>query len=341
MAFLSEQAEAPEYARFRAAVDKEGRDWRSWPARWRTGGIPASAMDSAEYRFHLYVQQRFREQLHRIADGNDGRQAGLYLDLPLGANPAGYDVWSNPGLFAEGVGLGAPPDGFHSEGQDWGLAPILPLASRATGHAHYRAVVRESMRYAKWLRMDHVMGLHRQYWVPAGASGQEGVYVRQPSEELHAILRLESHREKTVLVGEDLGTVPPEVRIAMDAGGIRRMYVVPFEIEAEGAPGLRPVPEGALATLNTHDLPPFASSWDDPKLRGAIRATVEGVLPPDADDAMPALGGILSHLGRSRAGMVIVNLEDLWLERRRQNVPGGSDPESWRRRARLSLEEFF
>ncbi len=347
MAFLREQTEATEYSRFRAAMDREGRDWRSWPREWRSGGIPASAMDPAEYRFHLYVQQRFREQLLRVAEGSNGREAGLYLDLPLGAHPTGYDVWSNPGLFAEGIGLGAPPDGFHSEGQDWGLSPILPLASRATGHAHYRAVVRESMRYAKWLRIDHVMGLHRQYWVPAGASANAGVYVRQPSEELHAIVRLESHRQGTVLVGEDLGTVPPEVRRAMDAGGIRRMYVVPFEIEAEGSRGLRPVPEGALAALNTHDLPPFAVAWEEPELQAALRAGIGVVLPPVEDggegvrEALPALGGILSHLGRSRAGMVMVSLEDLWLERRPQNVPGGTDPESWRRRARLSLEEFM
>ncbi|MEX2530718.1 MAG: 1,4-alpha-glucan branching protein GlgB [Gemmatimonadota bacterium] len=337
-AFLGEQPEAPEYARFRAAIARSGQDWTSWPTAWRSGGIPASAMDSKEYRFHLYVQQRFREQLRSIAEGRGGR-AGLYLDLPLGAHPGGYDVWVNSGLFAEGVGLGAPPDSFHSEGQDWGLAPIRPRESRASGHAHFRAVVRESMRYARWLRIDHVMGLHRQYWVPAGVPADAGVYVRHPAEELHAILRLESHRAGTMLVGEDLGTVPAEVRRTMDARGIRRMFVVPFEVEAER--GLRSVPEGAVASLNTHDLATFATTWKDPGVRDALAAIPGVVLPPEGDDALPALGAILSLLGRSRAGMVMVNLEDLWLEEEQQNSPGGAAAESWRRRARLSFEEFM
>lgn len=352
--FLHRNPQAEAYASFRAALARRGDRWAHWPREWREGGIPPSEQDRSQRRFHLYVQFRFQEQLGEVAavDGPDG--AGLYLDLPLGAHPDGFDTWAHPGLLGTGASLGAPPDAFHRGGQDWGLPPILPEAARLDGHRHFRQVLQGLLPRSRYLRIDHVMGLHRLYWVPRGADAAAGVYVRNPSEELLAILTLESHRHQTVLVGEDLGTVPEGVRRDMDARGLRRMFVVPFELGPEAPPprpSLKPVPPGAVASLNTHDMATFAAHWADEGTRRRLReVAVDGGASgrflsgreahPGWPEALRVLRGILDRLGRSSAGLVLVNLEDLWLEEAPQNVPGTPGVENWRRKARMSLEEF-
>jgi 4-alpha-glucanotransferase len=261
------------------------------------------------------------------------------------------------------MSVGAPPDLFFTKGQNWGFPPLDPDAARARQHAYFRASIRNHVTHAGILRIDHHMGLHRLFWIPEGGEAKDGVYIRYPEDELYAILLIESNREKCVLVGEDLGTVPEYVPRMMNKHGIRRMYVVQYELKPEGdAPAGNP-PRESVASINTHDMPTFAGFWeakdvDDRVEQGLLdergakkeRATrqamrerftsflkARGLLQDDADDRLPILDAILGFLSESEAEIVLVNLEDLWLEREPQNVPGVPD-KSWRRRFRLDLD---
>ena len=223
------------------------------------------------------------------------------------------------------------------------------------------------MRFAGVLRVDHLMGLHRLYWIPQGFGGDQGVYVRYPAEELYAILCLESQRSRTAVVGEDLGTVPGYVRQGMADHGLRRMYVAQFEYRGEGSPPYDAPARQSVASLNTHDTAMFASFWtgrdiDDQAALGLLdedhaedarrrrRRLKQSLLShlrklrlvkgrqPSADAVLRAC---LNVLGASAAECVIVTLEDLWGETDPQNTPGtGQECPNWTRRARLSLEQI-
>lgn len=388
LSFARERPELVGYAGFRAAIERHGPDWwgRNKGAREPDLGILQDPIDPS-VQYHLYAQWLTGQQIEGGAsDIVEGGKAELYLDLPLGCHALGYDPWRWPELFAERVSVGAPPDDLAKDGQNWGFPPLQPHASRADAHGHWRAALRTLLRPAGALRVDHVMALHRLYWIPDGMPATEGVYVRYPAEELYALLALESHRHRCRIVGEDLGTVPEEVREAMDRNGLLRMYVLPFELTDAGGP--RPVPEAVQASLGTHDTATFAGHVRGVDLR---RREAEDTLEPDAaraehqdrrdsvfrlerwleqeghlagPDAVsegqagrrPAAGeprepddaelrelllGCLRFLGGSSARLLLVNLEDLWLEERPQNVPGtGSEGGSWRGRARHRLEEL-
>jgi 4-alpha-glucanotransferase len=185
----------------------------------------------------------------------------LYLDMPLGAHGDGYDVWRYRELFALGASGGAPPDPVFTQGQDWGFAPVHPQRSRERGHAYLRAYLRHHLRHAGMLRIDHVMGLHRLYWVPRGQPASQGAYVTYPAEEVYAMLSIESHRHQAVIVGEDLGTVPPEVSRSLKRHAVGGMFVAQYEFCLPPKPVLRPVPRNVVASLNTHDMPPFHAYW--------------------------------------------------------------------------------
>lgn len=362
--FLEEDSRVEDYARFRATVEHRRESWRAWPPRLRDGTLCEGDYDPAAARYHLYVQWLANRQLGTLAERARGSGAGLYLDLPLGIHPDGYDAWRERALFAPAVSAGAPPDAFFTRGQDWGFPPLNPTAVREQGYGYTIACLRNHFRFAGILRLDHVMALHRLFWVPHGLEPREGVYVRYPAEELYAILCLESHRHGTLVVGEDLGTVPPGVREAMGRHGIHRTYVVQFEATTERRRPLPPVPRMAVASANTHDMPTFAAFWEglDIEDRAALGllqgAEVErerdqrraltralarflkqrGRLASEAK-TQAALRGCLSYLGASAARIVLVNLEDLWLETRPQNVPGTTtERPNWRRKARYDLE---
>ncbi|MEJ2678898.1 MAG: 4-alpha-glucanotransferase, partial [Gemmatimonadota bacterium] len=366
--YLDEHPGAEDYARFRAAGEAHGADWRQWPEPLRQGDIPEGRFDAETFRYHLYAQWTMEQQMGELAARAAEDGVGLYLDLPLGVHPCGYDVWRERGLFASGVTGGAPPDPFFARGQDWGFRPLHPEHARRAGHRYTIGCLRHHMRHAAALRVDHVMGLHRLFWVPEGADARDGVYVRYPAEELYAILSLESHREGTAVVGEDLGTVPPGVREAMAERGVHRCYVVQFEVHPDKHQALAEVPAGAAASLDTHDTPTFGAYWRgrdvaerrdagdlDPdgaereaeardEVRRAIGRFLGGRRTPDASagsDAEAALRGLLRYLGDSDAGLVLVALEDLWLEERPQNRPGRDDPWNWRRRMRRDLDAIM
>jgi 4-alpha-glucanotransferase len=185
-----------------------------------------------------------------------------YLDLPLGVHPHSYDIWRERGAFVLDASGGAPPDAVFTGGQDWGFPPLHPEAIRQQRYRYYIATLRHQLRHTDLLRIDHVMGLHRLYWIPNGLAPRDGVYVRYPSNELYAILSLESHRHRTPIVGENLGTVPTYVNSTMARHSLHRMYVAQYELVGSVRKTLRAVPRDAVASLNTHDIAPFAAFWE-------------------------------------------------------------------------------
>ena len=322
-----DRATVERYARFRGQRDADA---------------DRSDMGTAT-RYHLYAQVLAREQIDQLTR-REGTFTGLYLDLPLGTHPDGFDRAEDPELYAPATSVGAPPDPFFDQGQNWGFPPMDPHRLRERGHRPWADAFAHLARAARAVRIDHVMGLHRLFWIPADVSATDGVYVRYPAHELHAVLAVESHRAGIEVVGEDLGTVPDEVRAALDAGSVRRMYVVPFHLErdwtdpapADGPPPpLEPVPPGAVASLGTHDMAPFAAWWSE-----RVRARTGDATPPSPEQLEDVRQRLLDALAESPARMVLIDLEDLWLEHRPQNVPGTASDANWRRKAARSLDEI-
>ena len=372
--FLALYPDAEHYARFRATCERQGRGWPVWPQRQRDGELQSHDFDEDVARYHLYAQFALHGQLEVLAQRSRVEGSALYLDMPLGVHPDSFDVWSRPDLFVTGVSAGAPPDAFFTKGQNWGFPPLHPRTMREDRYGYWRRVLRTQFRYAAMLRIDHVMSLHRLFFVPAGFAASDGVYVRYPQEELYAALTIESQRQRSAVVGEDLGTVPGEVRKSMKRHGVKRMFVVQFEATPADPPIGDP-PAAAVASLNTHDMPTFAAFWNglDAELRHelgllteaevgeqrAARAVLARSLAehlrradqldhglvdrmlqrtPDTTEALPAL---LAWLAHSRAEILLLNLEDLWLEEQPQNVPGtGPEKPNWRRRMRYTLQEM-
>lgn len=374
--WLAGRPDAADFARFMAGRVAWGGDWRTWPEPARSGRVPAGAVDGRVVRRHLFGQWQAARQLERLGAGPAApSDAVLYLDVPLGAHPDGYDAWRHRELFVDGVSAGAPPDDFFRGGQDWGLPPLHPERIRQDGYAHVAAALRHAMGPAGLVRIDHVMQLHRLFWVPAGARPADGVYVRYPAEELAAVVAVESARARCEVSGEDLGTVPDAVRELMDRQGIRRSAVLGFELDraADGGTETDPaaaVPPGAVATVETHDMVPLAGlrrAYDleerarlgllDAAELERLRARREtafanldlryGIerepdLRPSAgsDEPDPLLGPLLAALGGSRAGIVLVPLDDLFGIRQPQNVPGTrTERPNWRRRLPAPLAD--
>ena len=261
-AYLAAHPEVDDYARFRAITDRLGAPWPDWPEQPRAGHITEVDYDPAAWRYHAYAQWAAAEQLATLRAAAQEAGARLYLDLPLGVHPAGYDVWRERAAFAQGVSGGAPPDMFFTGGQVWGFPPLHPEGIRRQHYRYFIAALRHHLRVAGLLRIDHVMGLHRLYWVPAGCSAREGVYVRYRPEELYAVLCIESHRHQAAVVGEDLGIVPGVVRETMARHGLLRLYTALYEARPDDQHALSPVPAHALASVETHDMPTWAGFWE-------------------------------------------------------------------------------
>jgi 4-alpha-glucanotransferase len=379
--FLAARPELADYAAFRAVGDRRGESWQAWPERLREGSLAAADYDEEDYRYHLWVQWAMEQQLEQAA-GQDRREApehpgrpggagaGLYLDMPVGVHGSGYDVWHERDVFAAGASAGAPPDAFFTKGQDWGFPPLRPERLRERGYDYLIASLRHHLRHADVLRLDHVMQLHRLFWVPRGLGPAGGVYVRYPHEELYAVLALESHRHRAMIVGENLGTVPPEVNESMARHGVLGMYVMQYELAPGGGGLQREPPAASVASLNTHDMPTFRGFWegrdvDDlqalgffderqaseerqrraaqrQQLVGSVLAHWPGAWDGISDPYPLVLRACLEYLAASPARIVLVNLEDLWQETEPQNVPGTTEDQrpNWRRKARLTFEEM-
>ncbi len=365
--FVRSRPELEDYARFRAVCDKTNQSWHVWPARLRNGRLKKGDFDDRTRRFHLYIQWLAQEQIDSAIAHCRERGVQFYLDLPLGVHPDGYDVWRERDSFALNASAGAPPDSFFTLGQNWSFAPLHPQRIREQRYRYVIDYLRFQMRHTGLLRIDHVMGLHRLYWIPEGFDPTDGVYVSYNAEEMHAILSLESHRHKTSLIGENLGTVPPEVNDAMHRHGMRGMYVVQYQQRADANNALENPVRQTVASLNTHDLPTFAAHWkgleildhaklglvekdevtrkrsERRKLNQALATFLRSKhLLKGKADLENTLHAVLNWLAASPTEIVLVNLEDLLLEEQPQNMPGTYlERPNWRRKAAVPLEEIF
>lgn len=365
--FLRSRPEVWDYARFRATQEQRGETWMQWPERLRDGELQESDCRREFEQYHLYVQWLAQEQMSRVSQKAKTNGVTLYLDLPLGTHRDGYDCWRHQNAFALAVSGGAPPDPVFTQGQNWGFAPLHPQRSREQGHAYFAGCVRHHLRHAGMLRFDHVMGLHRLYWAPNGQSAAHGAYVSYPAEEFYAILSIESHRHRAVMVGENLGTVPPEVNRSLKRHSVAGMFVGQYEFRPPPGPVLRTAPAAAVASLNTHDMPPF-EAWlegldiadrrelgllkkaEVPRELRARKKIVRRLIKmlssvrrlSDNGTGVGAVArALLAHLASGPAQWELVNLEDLWSETLSQNVPGTSTERiNWRRKTRLSLEQI-
>jgi 4-alpha-glucanotransferase len=362
--FIAGRPQLEDYARFRAVGEQRRGPWPTWPTALRDGTIREGDYDEEARRYHLYAQWLVDEQLHGLAERAGVAGPGLYLDLPLGVNPDSYDVWREREAFATGMAAGAPPDPFFAKGQNWGFPPLQPRQIRKQGYRYVAGYIRHHMRLAGVLRIDHMMGLHRLFWIPHGMDASKGVYVQYAADELYAVYCLESHRHRCALVGEDLGTVPPEVPPAMARHNVRRMYVLQYGIQPEHDGHINPVIPGSVASANTHDMPPFAAFLQgldiqdrvdlgvlDPGVaeheRRSRQALVDAMIRfferegwlRDSREPQAILRACLKFMSAGPAMVVLTNLEDLWLETQPQNVPGTwRERPNWRRRAKYALE---
>jgi len=356
-----------DYAAFRAKVEREGAPWEFWPADPRDGKLGVGDYDEKVKQYHLYVQWQAEEQMRALAAKTRNGGPALYLDFPLGVNRDGYDVWRERQVFALDVSGGAPPDSFFTKGQNWGFPPLHPDGLRQQGYRYYIDCLRHHLQYAGMLRIDHVMGLHRLFWIPRGFGPSEAVYVHYRADEFYAILSLESHRYQVQIVGENLGTVPPYVNTALAKHRIHGMHVSQFCVTADPQRALQEPARDDVASLNTHDTPTFAGFWQGNDIedrlalgllsqleaqsaqedRASIREALvtylksRGRLAGESTESLEILRAWLSQLASGEAYLLLLNLEDLWLEPFPQNVPGTwEERPNWRRKGRFSLDEI-
>jgi (1->4)-alpha-D-glucan 1-alpha-D-glucosylmutase len=326
------------FARFRDAPRAtEFERFRSDDVR-RHAAWEAKCAGDADPQYYEYLQWQTDAQLAHCAERADalGMPIGLYLDIAVSVDRTGSEVAAHPELFARRASLGAPPDAFNPRGQDWGLPPPRPDRMRAGGYALFRRTLAANMRHAGAIRIDHVMQLARLYWVPAGFGATEGAYVQYPLEELMAVLAEESRRHRCMVIGEDLGTVPPQVREAMARAGVPGMRLLRFERDAQGA--FRPpqdYPREALAALGTHDMPTLAGWLGDPA-SAADRAALAAALgaPPDAEN-------VHAFLAATPCRVMLLQPEDALGVAEAWNVPGTTNEHpNWRRKLPLAIEDF-
>ena len=356
------------------AKDKDAIAFWMWPKAWRDpaaeGVREFCETNPSQIGYFVFLQWLADRQLgsaqERARDA--GMRLGLYKDLAVGVNPAGSAVWAQPGLTLRGVSIGAPPDIFNPKGQVWGLAPYAPTALAEAGFAPLVADLAANMRHAGAVRVDHIIGLMRQWWVPEGMGAGEGAYVRFPFQDIARLIALEAARAGCLVIGEDLGTVPEGFDRAMRDAGMLSCKVFWFERKGKGLkppPAYKPL---ALTSLSTHDLPTLAGYWQgaDIDLRDGLdlfpdagQAEAErkerrqdkarivrdlakaGVLEdgtdepeipkPEADEAL--LLATHRYLARTPSALVMLQAEDALLQVEQANLPGTIDEHpNWRRR---------
>jgi 4-alpha-glucanotransferase len=331
-ALLDERGdELTTFATFCVLAEELGSGWHDWPDRFQHPDAPAVRRFADEradrIRFHAWLQWLTDDQLRRA-----GEPLALLGDLPIGADPDGADAWAWQDVLATGVTVGAPPDELGPQGQDWQLPAFVPWKLRQAGYEPFIRTVRAAMRHVGGLRIDHVLGLFRMFWVPPGGTAADGAYVRMPTSDLLDILALESHRAGTFVVGEDLGTVAEGVREEMDARDLLRYQVWWFETDP-----LEAWSEKALASVSTHDLPTVAGVWTgrdaemleelghapDHGWHAELRARIAGATgiaeDASADEAVVALHG---HVATAPDRLVLAQLDDAVATAERPNVPG-------------------
>ncbi len=334
--------------------------WQDWPPELRAPDPEtlAAAIESrrAEVDFHRYLQWLARSQLEAVQARAlaAGMDIGLIADLAIGSDPTGADVWSDPELFAVDAEIGAPPDAFAADGQAWGLPPWRPQVLIQRAFAPLRELLAANMAPVGALRLDHVIGLQRQFWVPRGRPGREGAYLAYPFEALFAEVATASQGHRCLVIGEDLGTVPEGFRDRMARANMLSTRVLPFERHPSGL-FKRPdiYPALACACAATHDLPTLAAWLADktnPDRKLLHAALVDANLAPaawpepdrlDPDAKDQAIAAIHRYLAATPSALVLVQLEDLLAETEPANRPGtGPEQPNWQRRYRVDLAEL-
>ncbi len=346
------------YACFCALAEQRADDWPSWPNELRAptaAGVASAALADAERAsFHAYLQWCIDRQLA----GLPGLPLGYLADLAVGAAGNGFDAWALQDELALEMRVGAPPDPLGPLGQSWGLPPAIPQRLVANGFASFAQTVRANMQHAAGLRIDHVMGLQRLFWIPPGALPTDGTYVRYPAHDLLGIVALESQRARCLVVGEDLGTVEPAIREALAAHDVLGYRLEWFEHRTPGE-----YPRMSMAAVTTHDLPTATGFFGGADLahlreigalgagveqaveedRAAIRARLfaEGLLDPDERDAGRITEALYAFLARTPCMLRAVSLDDALGNEVRANVPGTIDEHpNWRVRQPLAIEQF-
>ena len=358
--------------------------WHTWPPQYQAVDAEAVQQFASEnadrIEFHKWLQWVAETQLRRAQDRATaaGMRIGLYLDLAVGAAPDGAETWARPDAVIDQARIGSPPDMFNDKGQDWGLAPLSPAALKAREFEPFEAVLRALMRHAGAARIDHAMGLTRLYWIPADAT--TGAYVRYPLRDMLLRVANVSQERRCVVIGEDLGTVPPGFRETLSGMEIQGYRVLYFEREGDGS--FRPpaaYTHEAIACLSTHDLPPLKGWWrssdvDEREAAGLlspehaasmrsaraherylllVALNDAGILPPTLDpvlhwnapwpDEIPEELTVAVHafLARSASRLVAVQLEDMLGISAQTNVPGTIDEfPNWRRKLPLDMADI-
>ena len=343
------------YALYEALAEKFGGNWQQWPQAYRK---PASREVRAFARknrgrvdFHAYLQWHARVQLDQAQRRARelGMPVGLYFDLALGADRGGAEVWSDQAAYASGASIGAPPDEFNPRGQDWGLPPYSPRALRAAGYRPFMDLLRANMPEGGAVRLDHVMALERLYWIPQEHKADKGGYVNYPFRDLLGILAQESRRRRCMVIGEDLGTVPAELRSALNSAGVLSYRPLLFEKDTPASA----YPRDALVCVSTHDLPTWRGFWAarDLELREQLGLTVDPLKEKQqrqADKVLleKALNGTSvqsahAFLARTPSKIVMVQPEDVFEQLEQANLPGTVDEHpNWRRKLPVALERW-
>ena len=364
--------------------DSQARSWQSWPQEYHRPENPAvikfSLANAERVDFYKFVQWLAHTQLLQVQQScrEKNMAVGLYLDVALGAAGGGAEAWVNQDLYAFKASMGAPPDKLAPQGQDWGLPPFIPSRLRKAGYRPFREMLRASMQYSGALRLDHVMSLMRLYWVPGPGEAKNGAYVLYKLDELAALVAIESRRNKCLVIGEDLGTVPPEVRAAMERRGMLSYKVFYFMKDYAAGSFLAPqdYSSRALVVTSTHDLPTLKGYWEgeDLAVRAALKLHDEEVIKELRSERMAdraillkALNeaGLLKQkelqlkgwsngkmpprlnrrvhrfLARTPSVLQVVQLEDIVGQKEQANLPGTiSEHDNWQRKLPLTLEQL-
>ena len=342
--------------------------WRQWPAAFRDPkgpGIGPFAQAQADaISFHMFLQWIAAKSLHsaQCAARDAGMAIGIVTDLAIGTDPNGSSAWSAPHEFLSGLTVGAPPDALNPHGQDWGLTAVSPTALRAGGYAAFIDTLRTAMRYAGGVRIDHIIGLQRLWLVPQGARADEGIYLRYPLDDLLALVALESHIHRAVVIGEDLGTVPEGFRERLPRHGILGLEVLWFQREGDRFIAPWRWSRDTAAMTTTHDLPTVAGWWAGRDLEwherlgwlshhdregrmgvravereslwsACVQAGVASGTPPPADEPAHAVGAAIGLVAQTPAELAVVPIEDVMNLEQQPNIPGTIDEHpNWRRR---------
>jgi 4-alpha-glucanotransferase len=344
----------------------QGRDWRNWPAQWRDPHGAAVQRfrneNKREVLFHVFLQWIADRSLAKAQQQTKsaGMQIGLIADLAVGMSPAGSYAWASHDTLLGDLQIGAPPDLFNRNGQDWGLTTFSPRALRDAGFAPFIATLGACMRHAGGLRIDHAMGFMRLWVIPAGAASGEGAYLTYPIDDLFRLTALESHQHRAIVIGEDLGTVPPGFRVRLRRAGIYGMSVLWFERTAKRFKKPADWPPEAVAMTSTHDLPTVAGWWRGADLDEWARCGVMTDIPeaqnargkerkmlwrafvsagagdgelPAVNDGARAADAAVKFIAETPSRLALLPLEDALAGTEQPNLPGTIDEHpNWRRR---------